>query len=274
MMIWLFLFTLWLFKKTVIADTFAEWATHWFDVTETLTFIDGWITSLSYTIQLYFDFSGYTDMALWIALLFNIVLPFNFDSPYKSLDIQDFWRRRHITLSRFLKDYIYIPLWWNRKWVSRTYVNLMLTFIIGWIWHGAGRTFIFWWLLHWGALCLHRYWKKSWSSMPNLFWRFLTFNFVNIAWIFFRALERWDALKVLQWMFWLSWFGEINTDIMYKIWLIILVLWLSIYGYNTNKIHDVEFKSYRYPIWFALLFLASLLAMSLIEHSEFIYFNF
>ena len=113
----LFIFSIGLFKKVVIADTFAVWATQGFDVATTLNLFEAWATSLSYTFQLYFDFSGYTDMAIGAALLFNIKLPINFNSPYKALGIQDFWRRWHITLSRFLKDYIYIPLGGNRKGV-------------------------------------------------------------------------------------------------------------------------------------------------------------
>ena len=104
----LFIFSIGLFKKVVIADTFAVWATNGFDVAEKLGMIEAWVASLSYTFQLYFDFSGYTDMAIGIALLFNIKLPINFNSPYKATSIQDFWRRWHMTLSRFLKDYVYI----------------------------------------------------------------------------------------------------------------------------------------------------------------------
>jgi D-alanyl-lipoteichoic acid acyltransferase DltB (MBOAT superfamily) len=140
----LFIFSIGLFKKVVIADTFAVWARAGFDTATTLNLFEAWATSLSYTFQLYFDFSGYTDMAIGAALLFNIRLPINFNSPYKATNIQDFWRRWHITLSRFLKDYVYIPLGGNRKGNFRTYNNLMATFIIGGIWHGAGWTFVFW----------------------------------------------------------------------------------------------------------------------------------
>ncbi len=110
----LFIFSIGLFKKVVIADAFSVWATNGFDNAEILTLFEAWATSLSYTFQLYFDFSGYTDMAIGAALLFNIKLPINFNSPYKATDIQDFWRRWHITLSRFLRDYVYIPLGGNR----------------------------------------------------------------------------------------------------------------------------------------------------------------
>ena len=145
----IFIFSIGLFKKVAIADTFAVWATQGFDQTETLTFFEGWdFLSLSYTFQLYFDFSGYSDMAIGSALLFNIALPRNFNSPYKALDIQDFWSRWHITISRFLTQYIYIPLGGNRKGATRTYINILIIFLISGIWHGAGWTFILWGFRH------------------------------------------------------------------------------------------------------------------------------
>ena len=197
----IFIFSIGLFKKVVIADTFAVWATQGFDVATTLNLFEAWATSLSYTFQLYFDFSGYTDMAIGAALLFNIKLPINFNSPYKATDIQDFWRRWHITLSRFLKDYVYIPLGGNRKGKFKTYTNLMATFIIGGIWHGAGWTFVFWGFLHGLALVIHRVWSKLGFKIWTWLAWLITFNFVNIAWVFFRAKEWDDALKVLGSMF-------------------------------------------------------------------------
>lgn len=196
----LFVFSLGLFKKVLIADTFAVWASNGFDKAEILSLIEAWATSLSYTFQLYFDFSGYCDMAIGAALLFNIKLPINFNSPYKASDIQDFWRRWHITLSRFLRDYVYIPLGGNRKGRARTYLNLMLTFIIGGIWHGAGWTFIFWGFLHGLALMIHRFWHNLGFRMNKVLAWFITFNFVNIAWVFFRAKDWSDAIKVLKGM--------------------------------------------------------------------------
>jgi D-alanyl-lipoteichoic acid acyltransferase DltB (MBOAT superfamily) len=190
-----------LFKKVIIADTFAVWATQGFDVAKSLNMLEAWATSLSYTFQLYFDFSGYTDMAIGIALLFNIKIPMNFFSPYKATSIQDFWRRWHITLSRFLKDYIYIPLGGNRKGEVRTYTNLFTTFLLGGIWHGAGWTFVFWGVLHGLALIIHRIWKKFGFTMPVILAWFITFNFINIAWVFFRALNFDAAIKVLKGMF-------------------------------------------------------------------------
>ena len=200
----LFIFSIGLFKKVVIADSFAVWATNGFDKALVLNLFEAWATSLSYTFQLYFDFSGYCDMAIGAALLFNIKLPINFNSPYKALNIQDFWRRWHITLSRFLRDYIYIPLGGNRKGRLRTYANLMATFIIGGIWHGAGWTFVFWGFLHGVALVIHRIWSELGFKMNKILAWFITFNFINITWVFFRAKDWDDALKVLKGMFGLS----------------------------------------------------------------------
>ena len=196
----LFIFSIGLFKKVVIADTFAVWAASGFDTEVTLNLFDAWSTSLSYTFQLYFDFSGYTDMAIGLALIFNIKLPINFNSPYKATNIQEFWRRWHITLSRFLKDYVYIPLGGSRKGEYRVYSNLIATFIIGGIWHGAGWTFIFWGVIHGVALVTHRIWSKlNFKIWTWLAW-LITFNFINIAWVFFRAEEWEDAIRIIEGM--------------------------------------------------------------------------
>lgn len=200
----LFIFVLGLAKKVLIADTFGVWATYGFDTAASLTLIEGWITSLSYSLQLYFDFSGYSDMAIGAALMFNIVLPINFFAPYKATSIQDFWRRWHMTLSRFLRDYIYIPLGGNRQSELHTYRNTLITFLIGGLWHGAGWTFVFWGFLHGVALVINRAWRKLGISLPNWLSWLITFNFVNAAWVFFRA-ETWaDAVKVLRAMAGLS----------------------------------------------------------------------
>ncbi|NMC27724.1 MAG: MBOAT family protein, partial [Syntrophomonadaceae bacterium] len=197
----LFLFVLGLFKKVIIADSLAKAATYGFDTASSLSLIEAWVTSLSYTLQLYFDFSGYTDMAIGSALMFNIRLPINFNSPYKSRSIQEFWRRWHITLSRFLREYIYIPLGGSRVGEANIYANIMITFLLGGLWHGAGWTFVFWGFLHGAALVVQRLWGRINLRLPRLLAWFVTFNFVNIAWVFFRA-ENWgDAVKVLRGMF-------------------------------------------------------------------------
>lgn len=193
----LFIFSIGLFKKVIIADTFAVWADEGFVRGASHDFFSSWATSLSYTFQLYFDFSGYCDMAIGAALLFNIWLPINFNSPYKALDIQDFWRRWHMTLSRYLRDYLYIPLGGNRCSSARVYFNLMATFVLGGLWHGASWMFVIWGTLHGGALVIHRFWKQMGMSMPNPLAWLVTFLFVNVTWVFFRATSLSDAMTIL-----------------------------------------------------------------------------
>ena len=291
----LFIFSIGLFKKVIIADTFAVWANAGFDTATTLNFFEAWATSLSYTFQLYFDFSGYTDMAIGISLMFNIKLPVNFNSPYKALNIQDFWRRWHMTLSRFLRDYIYIPLGGNKNGNFRTYVNLMATFVIGGFWHGAGWTFLFWGFLHGLALCIHRVWTKLGFKMWTWLAWFITFNFVNIAWIFFRAKEWDDAIKVLSSMFSLN-------NIVLPNFLSSKFLFLSIYGikfgefiknirgdnltffwimstfililFSKNSIEKwKEFKTSLFSFLITMILLIVSLGVAN-EFSEFLYFNF
>lgn len=193
------IFSIGLFKKTIIADSLAPYANTVFSAAskESITFIEAWCGSISYTFQLYFDFSGYSDMAIGLARLFGIVFPLNFNSPYKAPNIIIFWRRWHMTLSRFLRDYVYIPLGGNRKGNIKRYINLMITMIIGGIWHGAGWTFIIWGLLHGFYLVINHLWlqfKKHYFQsfvitkfIGNSFAQIVTFLAVVIAWIFFRA---------------------------------------------------------------------------------------
>lgn len=196
----LFIFSIGLFKKVVIADTFAIWANAGFDGDAPLDFFGAWAASLSYTFQLYFDFSGYCDMAIGAALLFNIWLPINFNSPYQALDIQDFWRRWHITLSRYLRDYLYIPLGGNRCSTPRVYLNLMATFILGGLWHGASWMFVLWGAFHGLALVAHRAWSGLGLRLPKALAWLLTFGFINVTWVFFRADSMDSALRVLRGM--------------------------------------------------------------------------
>ncbi len=265
----LFIFSIGLFKKVVIADTFALWATNGFDVAQTLSTAEAWATSLSYTFQLYFDFSGYTDMAIGAALLFNIKLPINFNSPYKALSIQDFWRRWHITLSRFLKDYIYIPLGGNRRGSLKTYSNIMLTFILGGIWHGAGWTFAFWGFLHGTALVIHRLWQKMGISMPKVIAWFITFNFINITWVFFRAKEFDDALKVLGGMFSLSSASHVESKTL--LWIVLAFIVVLVFK-NSFELHQRFRLSYKNLLIILTLLYLSLERLS--SFSEFLYFNF
>lgn len=196
----LLFFVIGLSKKLLIADNLSPLVAYCFDSDIKLTFLEALFGSLCYTFQLYFDFSGYSDMAVGSALFFNIKLPHNFFSPYKALSIRDFWRRWHITLSVWLRDYIYIPLGGNRKGSYRTYLNLFITFLIGGIWHGAAITFIIWGILHGLALIVHRIWlqlceNKKVKQLPRFAAWLLTFSFINFAWIVFRAKELSDLTK-------------------------------------------------------------------------------
>ncbi|MGI0406116.1 MBOAT family O-acyltransferase [Helicobacter himalayensis] len=254
----LFIFSLGLFKKIVIADSFAKWANAGFSAVENgavLNFFESWATSLSYTFQLYFDFSGYCDMAIGLGLLFGITLPLNFNSPYKARNIADFWRRWHMSLGRFLKEYVYIPLGGNRneKYKSTlhyvlinkilTLRNLFIVAFLSGVWHGAGWGFVVWGVMHGVAMVVHRIYKDSSlgnicegatdshkqnniaeskttkqlkNATPNnqktlnqpfkqkflmFFYWFLTFNFVNLSWIFFRAENINGALNLIKGMF-------------------------------------------------------------------------
>jgi alginate O-acetyltransferase complex protein AlgI len=288
------IFSIGLFKKVVIADGFSVWAINGFDVIQELSLIEAWITSLSYTFQLYFDFSGYTDMALGTAFLFNIKLPINFNSPYKATNIRDFWKRWHITLSRFLRDYIYIPLGGNKKTDFRMYANLMTTFLIGGFWHGAGWTFIFWGSMHGLAIILHRVWSKTEKKLNKIFAWFLTFNFINISWVFFRAKDWEDAIKVIKGMFGLttvilpSFFNEIfflkdtsvvfgevyknfNSDTEITLWIFLALTSVLIFK-NSNQF-ITENKPDNKMIFF-IVFIFTISLLNLEKNIEFIYFNF
>jgi len=282
----LFIFSIGLFKKVVIADTFAMWATKGFDVAQTLNMIEAWVTSLSYTFQLYFDFSGYADMAIGIALLFNIKIPMNFFSPYKATSIQDFWRRWHMTLSRFLKDYIYIPLGGNRKGEVRTYTNLFATFVLGGIWHGAGWTFVLWGILHGLALVVHRLWKKVGIKIPVILAWFITFNFINITWVFFRATNFESAIKVLKGMF----TGDLILPSGMSSLLELSMNWTKLYRHESYLYLWVFFafvvvlvlpnsmqlmKKFKTNFLYLFLTLTFFLSLFMLHRkSEFIYFNF
>jgi alginate O-acetyltransferase complex protein AlgI len=203
----LILFMIGVIKKVVFADTVAPFADRIFDAQGTLSAGEAWSGALAYTAQIYFDFSGYTDMALGLSRMFNIFLPINFDSPYKSRSIVEFWRRWHMTLSRFLRDYLYIPLGGNRKGALRRYLNLFATMAIGGIWHGAGWTFFIWGALH-GIYLIIDHGLKSLGErlmIPRYWWldflaQLVTFLAIVVGWVFFRATSLPSALRVLQGM--------------------------------------------------------------------------
>lgn len=272
----LYQFLMGLIKKIMIADTFAILANAGYAEAHHLSFLDSWITSLSYTIQLYFDFSGYSDMAIGAALMFNIKLPLNFDSPYKSTNIQDFWRRWHITLGNFLREYIYIPLGGNRKGEFKMLKNLVITFLIGGFWHGANWTFVAWGLLHGIALVIHRLWQKTGIKMSNALGIIITFLFANFAWVFFRALTISDAFEVIKSMVGIKVAHYSGSHVFTDIYLLPMMLMgvLLLFWKNPKEL-VAEFKpDYRHLAYMIVLGLLGLLFLNSITASDFLYFDF
>ena len=183
----LMIFAIGLFKKVILADAYRQTVDQLFDGAQFLSFFDAWGAALAFALQIYFDFSGYSDMAIGLARMFGVRFPENFDSPYKSLDVIQFWRRWHITLSFFLRDYLYIPLGGNRRGEFRRYLNLLITMLLGGLWHGANWTFVIWGALHGAFLSLNHLWAKTNRRIPALLAWALTFLAVTGAWVFFRA---------------------------------------------------------------------------------------
>ena len=194
----MYIFALGLFKKVIIADMFGRAVNYGFGTIETLSSMELLLVSFSYTFQLYFDFNGYCDMAAGIGRMFNIELPQNFNSPYKANSITEFWERWHMSLTRFLKTYIYIPLGGNHKGKIRTYINIMIVYLVSGIWHGANWTFIIWGLLHGLLSCMNRLFKKTWEKLGQVTQWVVTFLFVNILWILFRAESLSSAVLFLK----------------------------------------------------------------------------
>ena len=187
-------FAIGLFKKAVLADGIAPFVNPSFDAAGQgmgVGVAEGWIGTLSYTLQLYFDFSGYSDMAIGLALLMGITFPLNFNSPYKALSLVEFWRRWNMTLSRFLRDYLYIPLGGNRRGGVRRYVNLLITMVLGGLWHGATWNFALWGALHGLGLVANHFWSAITAKRPLRLPRaaswMITLIFVVLAWVPFRA---------------------------------------------------------------------------------------
>ncbi len=195
------IFLIGLFKKTVLADGLAVYVQPVFGAAalgEPLTMVEAWGGALAFTFQLYFDFSGYSDMAVGLAAMFGLGLPVNFNSPYKATSIIDFWRRWHMTLSAFLRDYLYVPLGGNRWGRVRRFGNVLITMVLGGLWHGAAWTFVFWGFLHGVLLVLNHLWRALGLRLPRpLAWG-LTFLAVTVGWVFFRA-DTFDAATGMVW---------------------------------------------------------------------------
>ncbi len=275
-----------MFKKLVIADTLNIFVNNGFGNHE-LSMAAAWATTLSYTLQIYFDFSGYSDMAIGLGKMFNIELPVNFFSPYKSESIGEFWKRWHITLGRALKSYIYIPLGGNRKGKLRTYVNYMATFFLSGLWHGASWTFIFWGGLNGLFIVLEKIFSGILKKLPRYIKIAGTMFITNLLWVLFRATSLEEAIQMYRSMFNISNFnllqissvvqdGIINIPsklaVLYFIFIAIILLFIVFFKKNTIENIGSFKPNYKNAITTSLLIVSSILFLS--RESVFIYFNF
>lgn len=264
-------FTLGLAKKVLIADKLSEYVGIAFANASQLSMADAWLASFAYTLQLYFDFSGYSEMAIGLGLMLNFKLPLNFNSPYRSTSIIEFWRRWHMTLSAFLKDYLYIPLGGNRT--GHHLRNILITMLLAGLWHGAGWTFIFWGGLHGLYICINHLWRKAGHSMPKPAGWFITFMAVNIAWVFFRAEDFQTAFAVLSAMFGQA--ETFNTVIFHLKDIVLIVLLIIICAVipGVPKLLSGYFQMNKK--WLIILTGLFLYAFSqCYQVSEFLYFQF
>jgi alginate O-acetyltransferase complex protein AlgI len=286
----LIIFAIGLFEKTCLADGIQPLVSQAFGPS-TPTFDQAWIGVLAYTFQLYFDFSGYSDMAIGMSLMFGIFLPLNFNSPYKATSIVDFWRRWHMTLSQFLRDYLYIPLGGNRRGRVLRYVNLMITMLLGGLWHGAAWTFVIWGALHGVYLCINHAWSHfgpkpspRFARLADIAGVILTFSAVVIAWVFFRAPDMATALSVLSKMADPGNVALGRVEMLYALFVAIYaaLAWFApntqeIMGYDhKNRIVGENLRAQRMKPLF-LYATAAVLAFGILgiqQHSEFIYFRF
>ena len=217
----LIVFTMGLAKKILIANPLGEYADSFFNsitALSTPSFANTWLGTLAYTFQIYFDFSGYTDMAIGISLLFGITLPINFNAPYQATSIIEFWRRWHISLSTFLRDYLYIPLGGNKHGTSRRYINLMITMLLGGLWHGANWTFVLWGFAHGALLSINHAWQNLAISEPfkktyfkPFFW-LITFTLICFTWVLFRVENFSQIAPIYQGLLGLNGFIHIKLE--------------------------------------------------------------
>ena len=282
----MFIFVMGLFKKIVVADSVALFVNNGFAL-PSLGFGLAWATSLSYTLQLYFDFSGYSDMAIGMGKMFNIDLPVNFNSPYKSKSVTEFWRRWHITLGRALSTFIYIPLGGNRKGLKRTLFNLLIVFFVSGLWHGADWTFIIWGMFHGAMVLVERNVGEKLEQIPNIFRLAFTFLYVNALWVLFRAENFAEAMKIYRGMLdfgnWdississLAMDGIVNfpvkVGVVYVFALLLFLYMVVFITQNSIKQAELFERNCVTAFFTSALFVLSTIHMSRL--SVFIYFNF
>lgn len=292
-------FSFGLAKKVLIADTLGRIVNFGFADIASLDATNAFIVMLSYTLQLYFDFSGYCDMATGIGCMFNIELPMNFNSPYRATTILEFWDRWHLTLTRFFTRYVYIPLGGSRRGKVRTYINVFIVFLVSGIWHGANWTFIVWGICHGLFSVFTRIFKKVFDKIPKIINWIITFTFVNLTWVIFRAESLFQVKEFYSRLFSgirgpvtdgllqsidlpeitaLNHFVILENNITdqfvlyFVIGLIVFSLIASIFFKNTNEKLKTFKPTLLYCIITAFLLVYSVISLSGI--STFLYFNF
>jgi alginate O-acetyltransferase complex protein AlgI len=264
-------FSIGLTKKVIIADGLALIINPLWERTATLSIIEAWLAVLGYAYQLYFDFSGYSDMAVGLGLMFGLRLPQNFNSPYKAIDIADFWRRWHISLSTVLRDYLYIPLGGSKRGALLTYRNLMITMLLGGLWHGAAWTFVIWGAYHGALLCMHRLTAERLASVPRAVRQLATFGLVLVGWVWFRAPSVGDALTMYSSMFVPSRNRTVDVDLA-------LVVLLVVAGLIAHGIPNTFELRHRWGPVTNMALGAAVLFVLVVLHagggSTFLYFQF
>ena len=267
-------FCIGLIKKVLLADSLALIINPALKDYASLSTVDAWLCMLGYSYQIYFDFSGYSDMAVGLGHLFNIRIPQNFNSPYKATDVADFWRRWHISLSSCLRDYLYIPLGGNRYGEVMAYRNLMLTMILGGLWHGARWTFVIWGIYHGGLLAIHRAMRTSSFEVPVPLRRAWTFFLVLIGWVFFRADDMTMATQILKTMFgFIS--GPIARTIPAQSGLIAGLLIAALVAHFARNTFEVKHDWHpAAAVGIVTLFVVSMLVITSGHPSPFLYFQF
>jgi alginate O-acetyltransferase complex protein AlgI len=269
----LFFVVMGLAKKMLVADMMAPYVNHLFSHHAHLGLWSGWAAALGYTLQLYFDFSGYSDMAVGVAIMIGLRFPQNFDSPYKAVNPSDFWRRWHMTLSGWLRDYLFIPLGGSRSGTVRTVRNLLLTFLLGGLWHGPAWTFVFWGLL-WGFYQSIHVVARKYGLTPKWVWvnRILTFLAATVAWVFFRASSlraARDVLKAMAGFNGVSGEGILSVAPLLAAFIVGGLLWVNLLP---NSWELQPRPKVRYALLLGVVFAAALLALS--KPSPFLYVQF
>jgi alginate O-acetyltransferase complex protein AlgI len=262
-------FVVGLIKKVIIADSIASWIDPLLASYGALTTFGAWTAALGYTFQLYYDFSGYSDMAIGLGHLFGIRIPQNFAAPYQAEGIRDFWRRWHISLSSWLRDYLYIPLGGNRGGAARTHINLLVTMLLGGLWHGASWTFVAWGAYHGLLLAFDRTFERMTASVSKWFRRAITFLAVVVGWVLFRSTSFTMAIVWLKKMAGLEpGSGEISWQ---------LILWVVVCLITTNTLPetwDIRFGTRRrWAVVYALCFFGAYLFMNG-RKTVFLYYQF